>query len=85
LPDGDELWPRAEFCADVLSITDRTARNLGLPSVLIGGFAYVPYKKSLAVIASRIRHAPEPPKPRGRTRNGHGRGRAGASAMRAKG
>jgi hypothetical protein len=58
LPNGDTLWPRVEFCRKI-DITDRTARNLKLPSVLIGGIAYVPHDASLNVIASRIRHAPE--------------------------
>lgn len=82
LPDGDVLWPRAEFCRKVIGVTERTARNLGLPNVLIGGVAYTPHDKALWVIASRIRHAPEPHDVG--TRSGHRRVDARVSAKRSK-
>jgi hypothetical protein len=60
LPDGDELWPRAELATKVIGITERTAFNHKWPVVYISNVAYCPKGKVLALMASRIRHAPEP-------------------------
>jgi hypothetical protein len=69
LPDGDELWPREELATEVFGVTERTASNHKWPTVYISNVAYCPHNKVLALVASRIRHAPEPvPVKRGRRR-----------------
>jgi hypothetical protein len=63
MPDGDYLEPREEF-ADTIGVTNRTAQKLNLPTTYIGGMAYVPHNKSLAIIASRVRRPAQPEQPR---------------------
>lgn len=60
LPDGDDLVPRAELASKVFGITERTATNLKWPVTYIANVAYCPKGKVLALMASRIRYAPEP-------------------------
>jgi hypothetical protein len=60
LPDGDELWPRAELAKEVIGISERTATNHKWPVVYISNIAYCPRNKVLALMAGGIRHAPEP-------------------------
>jgi hypothetical protein len=60
LPDGDQLWPRRELAEKVFGITERTAINHGWPVTYISNVSYCPYNKVLTLMASRVRHAPEP-------------------------
>jgi hypothetical protein len=73
LPNGDFLQPRAEFAEAVLSVSDRTARRLNLPTTFIGNIAYVPHNASLAIVAAHVQ-PPQPairrPSPRRKVRGG---------------
>jgi hypothetical protein len=51
LPDGDALIPRKKFAEETVGISDRTARRLNLPTVLISGVAYVRRDASLKILA----------------------------------
>jgi hypothetical protein len=69
LPDGNELWPRRELANKVFGITERTAQNHKWPVTYIANVAYSPYREVIALMAGRIRYAPEPVKAkRGRRR-----------------
>ena len=59
LPNGDELWPRADFAAEI-DVVDRTVQRMNLPTVMIGGAAYHPYQELMSTIASRIRRPGQP-------------------------
>ena len=66
LPDGDYLEPREEFGKDTLGVSDKTVERMHLPTIYVGGVAYVRHNASLGIIASRIREPGKPPKRRGR-------------------
>jgi hypothetical protein len=74
LPDGDELWPRAEL-AELIGVSERTASAHKWPVIYIANVAYCPKGKVLALVVSRIRHAPEPVQAK--------RGRSAARPVRA--
>jgi hypothetical protein len=57
--DGDFLEPRQQW-AGVVGITDRTARKLNLPTVYIGGVAYVKHHGSTAILVDRAQRRNEP-------------------------
>jgi len=71
LPGGDYLLPRCQW-AEAIGITDRTARKLDLPTVYVGGVAYVPHNASTQRIADQLKVRNEPP-PRRRGHRHHAR------------
>jgi hypothetical protein len=64
LPDGEILTPRAQFAADVLKVSDKTAARMNLPTAYIGGVAYVKHNASLKTVAGRAKQRSEPPRRR---------------------
>ena len=59
LPDGEILIPRAQFAADVLKVSDKTAARMNLPTTYIGGVAYVKRDASLKSVAGRVKQRNE--------------------------
>jgi hypothetical protein len=59
LPNGDELWPRAEIAA-ALDISGRTLQRMHLPVLMHAGCAFHPYREVLRVLADRIKRPGEP-------------------------
>jgi hypothetical protein len=66
LPDGEILTPRAQFAAQVLDVSDKTAARMNLPTVYIGGVAYVKRDASLKTVAGRVKLRNEPSRRRHR-------------------
>jgi hypothetical protein len=64
LPNGDKLTPRAKFAAEILAVSDRTAKRMDLPTVLIGGVAHVMHNASLQIVADMVQRKNQPPKRR---------------------
>ena len=67
LPDGDVLDPRREFARTRLGVSDKTAQRMNLPTMYIGGVAYVARNASLKLIADRLRTRNQRPQRRWRT------------------
>jgi hypothetical protein len=63
LPDGDTLVPR-EIFANEVGTSDRTARRMDLPTVFVGGFAFVKRNASLQIIADKAKRKNPPQKRR---------------------
>ena len=66
LPDGDVLDPRREFARTRLGVSDKTAQRMNLPTMYIGGVAYVARNASLKLIADRLRTRNQRPQRRWR-------------------
>lgn len=60
LPNGDFLQPRLDFAGE-LGIHERTVSRFNLPTLYIGGIAFVTHNASLAIIAEGIRRRNQPP------------------------
>jgi hypothetical protein len=57
-----ETWkPRKDFAADI-GVCDATVKRMNLPTVLVGGVAYVNVKDGLCEIAGRARRRKEAPR-----------------------
>lgn len=55
---GDVLVRRSEFAEATLRVCNRTAARMNLPTVYIGGIAYVARNASLKMLADRVsRHS----------------------------
>jgi hypothetical protein len=59
LPDGRTLRPRIKFAGGV-GISDKTAARMNLPTVYIGGVAYVDLDSSLECIGDAARPRKRP-------------------------
>lgn len=59
LPDGEVLQPRCKFVRE-LGITEKSAVRWDLPTVYIGGIAYLARNASLKIIANRVRRRNQP-------------------------
>lgn len=62
LPNGDELWPRAEIANEELGINERSLRRLNPPTTYLSNVAYCPRNETLALLAKRIRRPNQPEK-----------------------
>jgi hypothetical protein len=64
LPDGDHLYPREQFAAEVLGVSDKTAKRYNLPTVYIGGSPFVKHNAALQQLAGGARRLNQPAKRR---------------------
>ncbi len=53
--DGDILVPRREFARGI-SVSDRTASRMGLPTVYLANTAFVMRDASLKIVTGAVRH-----------------------------
>ena len=59
MPDGEVMETRRQFAEEELSVCDRTATRINLPTIYIGGHAYIARNASLEN-HRRPRAAPQP-------------------------
>ena len=67
LPDGEVLTPREPFGEKEFGVSDRTARRMNLPTVYIGGVAFVKRNASLQIVGERAKQKNQPQRRRRRT------------------
>ncbi|MGA2311894.1 MAG: hypothetical protein ABSF87_05940 [Xanthobacteraceae bacterium] len=53
--DDDILIPRREFARDELSVSDRTASRMRLPTTYLSNTAYVARNASMKIVAGNVR------------------------------
>jgi hypothetical protein len=53
LPDGDTAIPRLDFAHNVIGSCERSVARMGLPTIYIGGVAYVKREASLQIISDK--------------------------------
>ena len=53
LPDGDTAIPRLDFAHSVIGSCERSVTRMNLPTIYIGGVAYVMRNASLQIIAAK--------------------------------
>jgi hypothetical protein len=64
MPDGEVMELRRQFAEEELSVCDRTATRMNLPTIYIGGHAYIARNASLRIIADRVQRRNQPAKRR---------------------
>ena len=64
LPDGDTAIPRLDFAHNVIGSCERSVTRMDLPTIYIGGVAYVMRKASLQIIAGKATRRNQPTKRR---------------------
>jgi len=61
---NDTAVPRFNFARNRLGVCERTATRLNLPTIYIGGIAYILQKASLKIIADKAKRRNQPAKRR---------------------
>jgi hypothetical protein len=61
---GDKLVPRFDFAHDTIGVCERTAMRMNLPTVYVGGIAYVKQEASLKILADKATRRNQPRKRR---------------------
>ena len=64
LPNGDTAIPRLDFAHNVIGSCERSVTRMNLPTIYIGGVAYVMRQASLQIISGKATRRNQPTKRR---------------------